>query len=370
MINVDSVKEKIRQLLIEKDGDIHPHELKDIIIEAKQLGIDDRHIAKLLPELDRCINWEQIRKQKEELAIRQAESIEFAKNKELKKQDSQKLLETLLHFSFSGGVLEASEIETIFNKVVELSQNEEAFAKQINSQLKKRKYKPYPNPNLNAASLKYILLSTNWYDQKHYTKLTDHPPSTPKLLTLNKIIVIILIVGVIGFLFNNYKSKERQLGLKHQEIKINLKKVKKDSISITKKQELKKQKQLSEISIKKTAIKKEKEIKKDNLQIESKTLQSCEKITDNIEQLRFFIEYILNKKDVCNKIRINQDLHGRYSELIEKSLANLKNIIPKNKDTPEFINYCNLKNEFIFELKKCGKDPNNNVLNDLNFICE
>lgn len=402
MINVDSVKEKIRQLLIEKDGDIQPHELKDIIIEAKQLGIDDKQIAKLVPEVDRSINWEQIRKQKEELVIRQAELIEFAKNEELKKQDAPKFLGNLLRFSFSDGIVEASELQTIFNKVVELSQNEKAYAKHIDERLKKRKFKPFPNPNLNAVSLKDVLLSTNWYDEKHYIELTTPPTAAPEPFPLKKVLLVLLIVGVIGLLYFNYniKLKEVEIKLRVAELKLRTEKTKQNSVPFINEQGLKNQKKRPDLMFIHT-IEKVKEIKngeiintnkisehktisapsqlssndqmpikKNNLQSESTILESCEKITDANKQLLFFIENIINKKVVCEKIRQHPALIKRYSELTEKALAHLKNIISEKKDSPDFIKYCNLKNDFIYELNKCGKVADHNTLNDLNIICQ
>lgn len=65
MKSVESFKELLKEVLIKNDGDLKLHEHPDILVYAKELGLDERKLSKLLQEVDSTINWDYIKQQKE-----------------------------------------------------------------------------------------------------------------------------------------------------------------------------------------------------------------------------------------------------------------------------------------------------------------
>jgi len=66
MKSLESFKSFLREILINNDGDIKLREHKDIILYAKNLGLDERKLSKLLQEINNTINWNLIEQQKKE----------------------------------------------------------------------------------------------------------------------------------------------------------------------------------------------------------------------------------------------------------------------------------------------------------------
>jgi len=198
MKELEDIKERIRQILIEKEGNVQPHDFKDIIDDAKKLGVDDKQIRKLVPEVDRSINWEYIKLQKE----KEREKEQKLKNEIQKLEEEQKFapeyIDTLIKFCFSDGIIEAPELEAIFSKTLEKGLDINSIARKINSKIEAENFKPYPNPNLNAQTLKDTLCSTNWYNQEHYIKLTTPPPPPPEPFPWKILVTAVLLIGTIG----------------------------------------------------------------------------------------------------------------------------------------------------------------------------
>jgi len=160
-LTLDDIKDKLRNRLIEHDGNIEPHHLVDIVEEVRAIGLSERDISKLVPELDQSINWTAIR---EEKRIEQ-ETIRLKEQEGLKAAE---LINALINFCFSDGVIESHELAAIFTKAEELQQNVSEITKKINEKIDQDGYKPFPNADLNAGDLKDVLLSTSWYDAKKY----------------------------------------------------------------------------------------------------------------------------------------------------------------------------------------------------------
>lgn len=97
-------------------------------------------------------------------------------------------------------------------------------------------------------------------------------------------------------------------------------------------------------------------------------LNSCIAINDVPRQTIYFIENIL-EKSTGPMIRQHPELIVKYTSLVRSCLLNLKNIIPSSKVDPNFIKYCNLRNDLIYEYKKCGKIPDGKIIFDLDSIC-
>ena len=174
-MTLDDLKDKLRQRLIETDGHPTPYDLRDLIEEAKELGLDDRQ---LVPEVDRTINWEHIRaeKAKEEERRKEEEAKAAARQKEI--DEAPEYLDALISYCMADGIVEGEELRTIFGKATELEQSLFATATKIKGLLDKGKFKPFPNADLNANGLHEVLMSTNWYTEKTHPQPT--PPAPPK----------------------------------------------------------------------------------------------------------------------------------------------------------------------------------------------
>jgi len=160
-ITLDDIKDRLRRRLIEYDGNIAPHNLADIIEDARAIGLEEKDIARLVPELDKSINWSLIR---EEKRVEQ----EMIRMQEREKLHDSELMQALVNSIFSDGIVEQLELEVIFRKVTELQQDELEIARIIMNKVHELDYKPYPNADLNATSMKEMLLSTSWYGPKKY----------------------------------------------------------------------------------------------------------------------------------------------------------------------------------------------------------
>src|SRR5436305_1739786 len=114
MITIEEIKERLRQRLIDHDGNIEPNDLIDIVEDAREIGIDKTAIARLVPEVDRSINWEHIRAEKikaAELKRQEAEKAE-ARRKEI--EGAPEYLDALISYCLADGVVAAEELRTIF----------------------------------------------------------------------------------------------------------------------------------------------------------------------------------------------------------------------------------------------------------------
>lgn len=199
------ISEKIRELLIEKDGDVQLHELNGIVEEAKILGMDDKQIKKLLPEVDRTINWEHIRQQKEQKAEHEKKLKQEIIRLEEEKKFAPEFLDTLIKFCFADGIVQPKELETIFAKAVEFNEDVNALARKINKKIEHDKFKPYPGADIGAASLKETLCSTTWYDEPNYLRMITPPPPppppTPWRLIITAILLFVIVGGGVGYFF-------------------------------------------------------------------------------------------------------------------------------------------------------------------------
>ena len=171
MTTEEALKDKLRQRLTDHDGNIAPHDLVDIIDEAKELGISEQLIARWLPELDRSINWEQVRaeKAKETARLQQLQDEQDKRTDELKA--APEYLGALISYCMADGIVEAEELHTVFGKAKELEQSEIALAGKIKTLFDAAGFRPYPNPDLNANGLHEVLMSTNWYTEKLYQRV-------------------------------------------------------------------------------------------------------------------------------------------------------------------------------------------------------
>jgi hypothetical protein len=171
-MTLDDLKDKLRRLLIEYNGNVAPHQLSDIVREARALGLDEHEIASLVPDTDRTINWVEVKEQKKlvEMAKAQAEAHKQINEKRLR---DEALVEKLVKDAFNKGIVKPNDLENIFAIAIHIELDEYALAKKINENIKKFNYKPHPPEDRDTKGLKEILLSTTWYDPTLYKKVSS-----------------------------------------------------------------------------------------------------------------------------------------------------------------------------------------------------
>lgn len=160
MNKIDALKIKLHDLLIEKYGDVKPWELNDIITEAKEIGINEKQFNKLLVEVDQSINWEAIRKLKDESIIKAEELKLLAKEKSGKTQSADVTLAFLIEHFAEDNVLSSDEVKVYFETSDTLKLFEQTSAKILEDFIKSNNFVPLTIPKGNT--LRQLLQSTEW----------------------------------------------------------------------------------------------------------------------------------------------------------------------------------------------------------------
>jgi hypothetical protein len=189
MKSLENLKEKIHDILINNDGDIKLSEHKDIINDAKEVGLDERQLSKLVIEVDRSINWDFIRKQKEEAVKREEElkkAIEEQKQKDLNADET---LQFIIEQCAKDQLFGTSEIIVYFETSYELQQEENKSAKILKSYFDKNNYIPLTTPK--GTSLKLLLESTDWYKDKL-------PPPLPQPFQWKMVVTAVALILIVG----------------------------------------------------------------------------------------------------------------------------------------------------------------------------
>ncbi len=166
MLTLDELKDKLRKRLIDLEGHVEPADLDDIVEEAKELGLTDEQIGRLVPEIDRTINWEHIRLEKEKAIEAAAIEAERQAKRQEEIDSAPEYLDALISYCMADGIVEDAELGVIFEKAKNLEQSLHALAVKIKGLLDKGRFRPYPNANLNADGLHEVLMSTSWYTDK------------------------------------------------------------------------------------------------------------------------------------------------------------------------------------------------------------
>lgn len=174
MLTAEELKEKLRKRLTELEGHAAPEDLEDIIEEARELGMNEAQIARMVPEVDRSINWEHIRLQKEQVAAEAAIEAERSAKRQEEIAAAPQYLDAIISYSMADGIVEAEKLRVIFDKAAGLEQPLHELAATIKGLLEKGRFRPYPNADLNADGLHQVLMSTSWYTDK------KHPKSKPE----------------------------------------------------------------------------------------------------------------------------------------------------------------------------------------------
>lgn len=169
-MTLDTIRQKIEKLLIETDGQLHPHDLAAIVAEAKSIGLDEAQIGRLVPEVDRSINWEKIREEKA-AAVEQKEAqedVERIRREEL--EAAPQLLSGLVQSLLARGHAKGEEIRALLDRATMLEQSPHALARQIKSGMDFAKWAPWPPADLSARTIGELLVSTDWYAPEHYPR--------------------------------------------------------------------------------------------------------------------------------------------------------------------------------------------------------
>jgi len=198
MASIDSIRSKLHDLLIEKDGDVKPWDMETINIDAKDLGLSQKQVNKLLIEADSSINWDALRKQKIENLKTVEELKRFAHEQAEKEQNAEETLEFIIQQCAKDKVISANEIAVFFDVSDELNQNEGNSANLLKNYIDKNNFIPFTTPR--GTTIRLLLQSTDWYRDK-----SPHlPASFPWKQTVLGI-SFILIAGIVLFYLINFK---------------------------------------------------------------------------------------------------------------------------------------------------------------------
>ena len=198
MVSLDSLKTKLHDLLIEKDGAVKPWDLKDIFAQAKELNLEEKQVNKLLVEVDQSINWEAIRKQKED-SIKKVEDLKrIVQEQAEKEQNAEETLDFMIKQCAADKVINSNEIAVFFEVSASLNQNEIKSALLFKNYIEKNNFVPLTTPK--GTSIKTLLLSTDWYKDQ----LPPPPPPLPKPFPWKHVIVassfLLIASGVLFYL--------------------------------------------------------------------------------------------------------------------------------------------------------------------------
>lgn len=173
MNKIDSLKEKIRNKIIETNGNLQSSDIKIFAEEAKRLGLGDREIADLIPKVDSTINWDNIIKQNEEKICQEKILKEETLKNEEKARIASEYIDALVQYLLPKDIIEPSDIKKLFEKADEYEQDKLMLATKINTLFEIRNIKPYPSPNIAASTLADALCSTTWYSDEAYKIITS-----------------------------------------------------------------------------------------------------------------------------------------------------------------------------------------------------
>lgn len=182
MKSLETFKQELRDLLIELDGDIILSDYPNIISDAKEAGLNQTQLSKLLIEIDSTIPWNNIRNDKAE-AEKKAEELKVEAEK---KQEAEHNAGETLHFIIEqcalDGLFTSQEIRVYFETSANLNQDESKSVKLLKDYLTNNNYIPLTTPS--GTSIKTSLESTDWYKDK-LPKKTEQPKLPPLQQTLS-----------------------------------------------------------------------------------------------------------------------------------------------------------------------------------------
>ncbi len=175
MLTLDEIKGRLRKRIIDLEGHVEPADLDDIVEDAKELGMTDEQIARLVPEIDQTINWEHIRVEKEKAIEAAAIEAERQAKRQEEIDSAPEYLDALISYCMADGIVEPTELRIVFDKAKNLDQSLHVLAVKVKGLLDKGRFRPFPAADLNADGLHEVLMSTTWYTAKLHPQLQQPP---------------------------------------------------------------------------------------------------------------------------------------------------------------------------------------------------
>ena len=142
MNSIELLKKYLHDHLIEKDGNFETGDLVEIRKDAKELGLDERQLSKLLQEVDSSINWEFIYKQKEEAQARESELKKAVEIQKTYEKNAGETLQFIIDQCAKDKVFDSTEIRVFFETSDELNQDENNSARLLKTYFEKNNYIP------------------------------------------------------------------------------------------------------------------------------------------------------------------------------------------------------------------------------------
>lgn len=199
--------EQVREILILTNNEKPRHEIyNQFINECKVNSLtEDDFYKNILRPASKSIDWVYIEEEKK----RKEEATKIVEE-ELKKLEELNeaapiFIDRLIKIAFEDGVVESNELIKIFEKADKFNLDSISLAKKIDKIIDKKQYKSYPKADMDAATLRETLCSSNWYNPSHYTRMTTPPPPPPKPFPWMVLVTsFFLILGVGGFVAYNF----------------------------------------------------------------------------------------------------------------------------------------------------------------------
>lgn len=207
MSTIQDITIQVRQVLIETNDGLSRHELYSRFVnECNQLQLSEEDFYKtVLKAAHKSIDWTTVEEEyKKKQAQQQATTQEQAEKAEAI-ANAPVFIDRLVNLSFDAGTITADALKKIFDKAASLGQSSNALALRINEKLEQQQYRPFPQANLDAVTLKEILLSTNWYSPEDYPKPDSNGPKR-RINPLLGIIIGVLLIGAIVYGLTKGKS--------------------------------------------------------------------------------------------------------------------------------------------------------------------
>jgi len=189
MTSIENLKDKLSDLLIQKDGDVKLSEQRDIVNDAKELGLDEKQLSKLLQEVDSGINWDYIKKKKQESIARENALKKAIEDRQKQEQNAGDTLGFIIEQCTKDKIFDSGEVKVFFETADQLGQGEDKTAAFLKDYFAKNNYIPLTTPR--GTSIRLSLESTSWYKDK----LPPPPPPPTRPFPGKKLIVSLTVLG-------------------------------------------------------------------------------------------------------------------------------------------------------------------------------
>ena len=186
MLTIDDLINQVKQVLIETNDRLSPNQLYSRFVnecDELELSEDDFYKSVVKPA-HKSINWEVVEEaNKKHDEIKRSENAKLLEKEEEIKNAPAYIIR-LINLAIETGIIKTDSLRKIFNKAENLDQDANKLAQQINEKLELAKFRPYPQANLDADTLKEMLLSADWYNEVNYPRPVVQKEKSSKTLGL------------------------------------------------------------------------------------------------------------------------------------------------------------------------------------------